>query len=62
MLSYTYKCQRFFILLSLGFAENLQKFSAFSFGKAYPSVFQVFGISELLSVLLQTKEKPTFHG
>ena len=33
MLFYTYKCQRFFILLSLGFAENLQKFSAFLFSQ-----------------------------
>jgi hypothetical protein len=61
MLFYTYKCQRFFILLSLGFAENFQKFSAFLLVK-HIQVFQVFGISELLPVLLQTKEKPTFHG
>ena len=33
MLFYTYRCQRFFILLSLGFAENLQKFSAFLFSQ-----------------------------
>ena len=53
MLFYTYKCQRFFILLSLGFAEGFNRLSAFFFGKAYPSFFQVFGISEPFKIAMK---------